>query len=360
MMYNLNMINILVFIVALSFIVLIHELGHLISAKIFGVFCFEFSIGFGPKIFSFKYKDTYYSLRLIPLGGYVSMAGEVDEDNNEFKDREIPYENTLAGISKIKKIVILLAGVFMNFLLSYIIFSLILLHNGKHALPQQPIITKVVENYPADIAGIKSGDLIKKITFNDGTVLNNIKNYDDILIFAGVKEGETIFNILRNNEELTFKITPIKENERNIYGFSFKEKEVIPITITNTWIYGFDYMFRFLKNMFTTVVNLFKGIGLSDVSGPIGIVQASSSVIKNGFKSYMFFVALISLNIGLMNLLPIPAVDGGRVLLTLIEIIINKKLNKKFEYYAIGISMLLLIILTIIVTFNDIIKLFIK
>ena len=158
-----TLINIVVFILILGIVVLVHELGHFLTAKSFGVYCSEFSIGMGPKLFSRKVWETEYEIRALPIGGFVSMAGEADNDIEEFKD--VPFERTLKGISCWKKCVVFLAGVFMNFVLSLVI--LISVYCFINVQTNTSEIGTVVPDSPAMMAGLEAGDTISKITYND-------------------------------------------------------------------------------------------------------------------------------------------------------------------------------------------------
>lgn len=355
------MLYILSFIFALSLIIALHEFGHLIAAKKFGVYCYEYSIGMGPKIYSKKFKETQYSLRLIPFGGYVAMAGEGDQDEEFSKTygvESVPFERTLKGISKTKRIIVLLAGIFMNFILAYIIFCLILLNGGKMAKQRPPVVDGVIENMPAYKAGLKKDDVIKKLTFEDGTVINKPKSTDDFSSYIAMKGGIIKIDVYRNNEIKTFQVNSVKNGEYYSIGIKLPDIEYVKINFINVFYYSFVFMFNILRMMLVALSNLFRGIGLNDISGPVGIYQASSKATSEGLVTYFSFVALLSLNVGILNAFPVPALDGGRVLLVLIEAIIRKPINKKFEYFLIVISMVLLIGLMIFATFKDIVRLF--
>lgn len=360
--YNFNMfINIIIFILCLSFIVLVHELGHLLAAKKIGVFCYEFSIGMGPKIFSKKFKETVYSIRLLPLGGYVAMAGE-DEMNEELKDKyqvgEIPFERTLKGINKFKRIIIFLAGIFFNFLLAYLIFVGVILHQKEYRVSSEPIIKDVVKDGPAYTAGLKANDYIVSVEFSNGVKIKNPKTIDQVAIYIGVYGGEMEIKVKRNEKIETFNLTAIKKDNTNIIGITLPEANYVKVDLLNVWSFAANHFLTNINFMFKSVISLFKGIGLNQVSGPIGIYKISSEIASRGFIEYLNFIALFSINIGLINLLPIPAFDGGRVLLLLVEIIIGKKLNKKFESFIIAGSMILILMLMLLITFKDIVGLF--
>lgn len=355
------MLYIFLFIFALSLIIALHEFGHLLAAKKFGVYCYEYSIGMGPKICSKKFKETQYSLRLIPFGGYVAMAGEGDQ-NEEFGKtygvENVPFERTLPGISKPKRIIVLLAGIFMNFVLAYVIFCFILLHNGKVTKERPPVIEGVVEKTPAAKSGLKQNDIIKKLTFEDGTIVDNPKTVDDFVPYIATKGGKIKIDVLRNNEIKSFEVESVKNGEYYNIGIKIPEIKYVTINVFNVFKYASSMMFNILRMMFVALANLLRGIGLNDVSGPLGIYQATARAASEGAVTYFYFIALLSLNVGILNAFPIPALDGGRVLLVLIEAIIRKPINKKIEYFLIVISMMFLIGLMVLATFKDIINFF--
>ncbi len=359
--FEVNYMNIIFFILALTAIISIHELGHLVTAKMFGVYCFEYSIGMGPKIYSKKFKETVFSIRAIPFGGYVAMAGETDnleEYKKLYGDVEIPFSRTLPGISKIKRIIVMLAGIFMNFVLAYIIIVGLLFSNGVYNKSPEPVIKEVVAQMPAAEAGLKENDKITYLEFSDGTIIKNPKNVNDVINYISYKGGNVKITVLRNQKELTFDVNTVLKDDRNMIGIVFVGPETIRINLLNVWAYGFQTMIFMISSMLVGIYNLLRGIGLSDVSGPVGIYKLSAKALSYGFKTYLNLVALLSLNIGILNDLPIPALDGGRVMLVIVEAIIGKPVNKKLEKTLIVGSMMILLALILLVTISDVIKLF--
>lgn len=355
-------INIIIFIVALSIIVLIHELGHLLAAKKFNVYCYEFSIGMGPKIFSKKYKETVYSIRLLPLGGYVSMAGEGDLNqqlNEKYDVKDLPLNRTLLGVNKIKRIIIFLAGILFNFILAYLIFVGVILHNNNYRVASEPVIKDVIVNQPAHIAGLKANDYILDIKFSNGERLKNPKNIDQVAIYISSYGEDMEMSVKRESKILNFKVQGIKNDDgRYIIGILLPEAKIIKVDLWNVWFLAANTFVSNISLMFNSIISLFKGIGFNQISGPIGIYKISSEIAQTGVIQYIQFIGLFSINIGLINLLPIPALDGGRVMLLALESILGKYFNKKIENYAIAISMLLLLSLMVLLTFKDLFNLF--
>ena len=198
--------TIIYFLILLSLIIVIHEAGHLLAAKRFGVYCYEFSFGMGPLIWQKQGKETKYSIRAIPIGGYVSMAGESDGDAM-YPDIEVSDDRRLINKPWWQKIIIMLAGVFMNFMLAWMIFSLTILSAGQFAEPAKAVVDQVVENSPAERAGFMPGDIIKKIYKTDGSSVSP-KTYIDMQTFSAGYDGEETYIVERNGEELEIKVTP--------------------------------------------------------------------------------------------------------------------------------------------------------
>jgi len=353
--------SILYFIFLLLVIVCIHEGGHLLAAKFFGVYCHEFSFGMGPLLFSKRGKETKYSIRAIPIGGYVSMAGDTENQLEEYCDVDVPSERTLTGIHPIKRIVIMYAGIFMNLILALVVMSMVLLSRGYTLVSPDAIIKEVKDDYPAYNAGIEVGDLIEEITLPDSSTYK-ITSFQDISMYISLYkgEGEISFKINRNSEIKEVDIKPIydEENESYLIGITSDEYKKVDINLLNCFKYGFETLIGYTVSIISSLSNLIRGVGLKDVSGPIGIYQTTKEVASYGLASYLTLLAVISLNLGIMNALPLPALDGGRVLLTIIEMIIGKPINKKITDIIMTASVILLIGLMIYVSFNDVLRLF--
>jgi regulator of sigma E protease len=350
--------GVIYFILVLSVIIVIHECGHLLAAKAFGVYCYEFSLGMGPKIFSFQKKETKYTLRLIPIGGYVAMAGEQEDDMELYPDINVPKNRSIKGISYWKRIVIMIAGVVMNFVLCWVIISGILIQNGEYALSPKPIVNTIVENSPAASAGFETGDLIKKVVFADGTVIKP-KEFTDLSTFTISYGDEMTYTVERDGQLIDIKVKG-QATEDGIYmvGIGAPASEVVKINLLNAGKYGFDYMVDMTGSIFKSLTRLVQGNGLDQLSGPVGIYQVTAQQASLGLSNLLLLIALLSLNVGIFNLLPLPVLDGGRIILTLVEMIIGKPLNKKFELGIMTASMVLLFGLMIFATWQDIVRIF--
>lgn len=350
--------TILYFILLLSMIILIHEAGHLAAAKLFGVYCYEYSFGMGPLLLKKKTKETQYSLRLLPIGGYVAMAGEVDGDE-AYPDVEVPEGRRLTDAAPWKKIIIMLAGVTMNFILAFVLFSLIIFSNGVYATSPKAVVDSVRENSPAEKAGFQAGDEILEITKEDGSSVKP-ETYLDMQAFTSGYEGEETYTISRDGEVLTITVVPEynEDSDSYIIGISGASSTVNDVTIVNCWKYGADEMVSITRIMFTTLKGLiFHGSGASQLSGPVGIYQATETYASMGFKYFLFLVAQLSLNVGIFNLLPLPVLDGGQVVITVLEWITHRQFSAKVKTAIMLACWVLLIGLMVFVTWNDITRL---
>lgn len=353
------MLTLIVFILMIGFLIAIHELGHLIAAKWAGVYCYEYSIGMGPLLYKHQFKETQFSLRLIPIGGYVAMAGEDEANNEAYPDVDVPQGRRLYEVKKWKQIIVMLAGVTMNLVVAFVLMALaIFINGGYNDLSVRPAsVVSVVENSSADQAGLQPGDTIIAVTLDDGTTMD-IQDYDDLSPYI---DGSTLTLTLENEGEVRqATLTPQYDEttQRYLMGIS---------TPTGTWREAtlFNVIpgsYALLKEMTVAIIDAFVGIftgdGLANVSGVVGVYQATDQVIAMGFVSLLMFVAMFSLNLAIFNALPIPALDGGRVLLLILEVILGNRVSKKLESSLIAASFILIIGLTIVITAKDIFNLF--
>lgn len=347
-------INILIFVVILSLIIIIHELGHLIAAKSFGVYCYEFSIGMGPAIYQYKKSETMISIRALPLGGYVQMAGEEGTDSSA-----IPFERTINGIKTWKQVVVMAAGAVMNIILAFVIFSGIVMARGTVSLPADPVIGAVSENSPAAVVGMQEGDKIVKMVLPDGTAIIP-ETFNDLIEgmndYAG---GSVIYTIERENETLNFVVEPKfdEETQRYLAGFSATSK-IKEISWYESFYYGGKMLVDMSVQIFQAFGNLIRGVGLKDVSGPVGIYQATSQIAASGMMALIMWLGLLSLNIGIFNLFPVPILDGGRIVIALIERAIGHRLSEKVQTVIMMAGLILIVLLMVFATANDIGRLF--
>lgn len=343
--------TIIYFLLILGIVVTIHEFGHFLFAKKAGVYVYEFSIGMGPKLFNFKRKndETNYVVRLLPIGGYVQMAGEEVE-----ADKNIPKEKNMQSKSWLQRFLIVVAGILFNFILACLIFFIIGLVNG--APVNKPYVTNVTEGTPAYSAGLRDDDLITSI---NGV---KIRNTDRLLIEMQVNLGETINLEVRNsnNEIKKVSITPekVEEDGKESYKYGLSLKNEVKKGFFESIKYAFTHFVSLVGQMFITIWYLIIGkLSLSNLSGPIGIFNVVDQSAKAGFINIIYLTGYISLNVGFMNLLPIPALDGGRLLFLIIEKIIRKPVNPKVENTIHNVGFILLLLLVVFVSYGDIVRL---
>lgn len=345
----------------LSLITIVHELGHLFVAKAFGVYCKEFSIGMGPKLYSKKFNETEYSIRALLIGGYVAMVGE-QEDDPDVEELNIPKNRTLKGIAKWKQTLVMFAGIFMNFILAWLIYSLIILNIGTYTLASKPIVDSIRSDMPAYNSGLESGDIITKAELENGMYVSpsSYSELTSFLLSCYDGNGPWKFTVDRDGNSYSYEIVPQyhEEEQRYLIGITFSDiaTKTIDVNVLNCFVYGFSYMIDMVKMIFISLSSIFRGIGIKNLSGPIGVYQVVEQSIEYGASYYFELLALISVNAAIFNAIPIPAFDGGRVLLLLIEAIIRRPLPKKLETAVLAASWVLIIMLMVFVGFNDVSK----
>lgn len=346
------MMSIIWFVLILGAIVAVHEFGHFIFAKLSNTYVYEFSIGMGKKIFGKKRKggETEFCVRAIPLGGYVMIAGE------DVQDEEIPKDRQMCNKNFIQRFLILFAGAFNNFVFAFLILFVSALIYG--AVSTKPYIGEVGENYPAYLAGIQEGDLL--ISLNG----EKISNWDRALVKLQTMNGsEVVFTVKKETGEVKdYRVSPIKEvdedgNESYKYGIATAYTK--EYGFVKSFKYAVNKMISLIESMWDTLKYLFTGkVGVNQLSGPVGIYSIIDSQAKAGLEALLYIVAYLSINVGIINLLPFPAFDGGRILFLFIEKIFRVPVSKKVEGIIHTIGFVLLMLLLIYVTGNDIIKLF--
>lgn len=357
-----TIINIIVFFLILGAIVLIHELGHFLTAKLFGVYCAEFSIGMGPKLFSKKKGETEYQIRALPIGGYVAMAGEADQEDNEIM-KDVPYERTLKGIKTWKKCIIMLAGVFMNFVLALVL--LIGIYSFVEVQTNTSEIGSVVKNKGAALAGIEAGDVINKIKINNEEhIIASFSDIQEVLDNENLQLDTDTVNmkvgLTRNKHYLEKEVTAKYNNETKSYviGITAATKQ---LTFAEAIRQGINQFIEYALLIFTTLGKLITDMThtVSQLSGPVGIYTVTAQVTQTGsISTLLSLTALLSTNIGMFNLLPIPGLDGSQVLFALVEKVIRREIPTRIKYALQMAGLILVFGLMIFVTVNDIGKFF--
>ncbi len=341
------------FIIILSAIVIVHELGHFIFAKLSNTYVYEFAIGMGPKIFSKKNKsgETEYSIRAIPIGGSVSLAGEEIDD-----DKKIPKNRKLQAKTFLQRFLIMVSGAGFNFIFAFAILFISGLIYG--CVSVKPIIADLTKDYPAYDSGLEVGDTI--ISING----DKVSSWSEVQLVIQSSDGkELVFKVKDNNNNYkTINITPKKitaDNGDVVYAIGIYKSNLIERGFLISFEYAINTTKSLFNLMFATIKSLFLGnVSVNDLSGPVGIYTIVDSQSKEGFNNILNLIAFLSVNVGVINLLPFPAFDGGRVLFLIIEKIIRKPIPPRIENTIHSIGFFLLIALMIYVTFNDVFKLF--
>ena len=321
----------------------------------FGVYVYEYSIGMGPKIFSKKPKnsETEYNIRALPIGGFVRLAGEEGEDG----DKEVPLEKKLYKKGFFQRLLIFFMGPGFNILLAVVtLFVLCLLFGAKMTTLE---VSKITTDYPAYEAGLRNGDIIIGVNGDKVSTWTQAR-----LKIATVKKGSAIDLKVKTSDGsiVVYNIKPKKEKGKDgkdtyVYGISSKLRKMQGIG--GSIEYAFVETKNIVLSMGTTIKYLFTGnLSLNDMSGPVGIYEVVDSQAKYGIDSLLYLLAYLSVNVGIVNLIPFPAFDGGHILFLVIEKIRRKPVSPNVEATITGIGFVCLMLLMIYVTFHDVIRIF--
>jgi len=357
--------NIISFLIVLGILVFCHELGHFLLAKAFKVKVLKFALGFGPKIVSKQIRETEYSIRWIPLGGFVKLLGEDDEE--EIKN--LPPEEANRALDRqsvLKKIAILAAGSIFNIILALLIFVGIYFFRGEGVF--HIYIDEVMDGGPAQAAGLRPGDAIMTL---DGQRIKSPGGLQEYLLFkARVPIDFGILRAKATGEEkvLHMRITP-REELKKIEGQEFRAGfinvkaypelvEEIPLGPFGAIMRGIQQTYEEVKKIFNVLGLLFKGrLSVSALGGPIMISKITGDVARMSLWNLIPLIAIISINLGILNLFPIPVLDGSLIVLVLIEAIIGKPLSLKQKEWIIKIGFAIIISMALFITYNDIFRL---
>jgi regulator of sigma E protease len=318
--------NFIVSILVLSGLIFFHELGHYMAARLMGVYVEVFSIGFGKKLFSFHKWGTQWSISAIPLGGYVKMKGQDDSDptNKSFDDDSYNVK------TPIQKIFILLAGPLANFVLAFILYFFIAL-GSPNVL--SPVIGEVTKDSPAFVAGLESNDTVRSI---NGKQITTWKEMAEIIAQSN---GSLNVEILRDGFIEYKTLTPRLQETKNLYGETVQKKMIgitsagvthkLDLNLAEKFSYAGEQTLFASSMIFTGVKKLIFGeVPAKELGGVISIVKLTSDATEAGWMSVLFFAALISVNLGVLNLLPIPALDGGHIMFNLYELIFKREASE--------------------------------
>ncbi len=335
---------ILLAILMFVIIIILHEFGHFITAKLLGVRVNEFSVGFGPKLFSKKGKETTYSVRAIPFGGFCAMEGEDEESNDP---------RAFGNKKPWRRFIIVAAGATFNLILGFVIAVLM-------TIPQERYATTTIGKFEDGAVSCNYG-----LQVNDEIVAANgrkIYCFSDLsYMLASAKDGKLDFTVLRDGKKVelknvTFNLEPLDDGNNyisldfRVYG---EEK-----TFTNTLKYAAKTTVSYGRIVYMSLYDMITGkFKINQMSGPVGITAAVSQATRQSVWNILYYACIITVNLGIMNLLPLPALDGGRLLFILIEMIRRKPISAKYEGLVHTIGFVILFGLIILITFNDILNL---
>lgn len=346
-------VTLILFILILGSIVFVHEFGHFMMAKLNGVYVYEFAIGMGPKIWSKKGKETEYTLRAIPIGGFCMMAGEDLEDDDL---KKIPKEKRLQAKKPWQRFLIMFFGAGNNFICAVLLLFLIGLIWGGSSM--EPVVTSVVKNSAAATSGIEAGDRILEINGHSIATTDDISLY---LAIANPEEASDIKVRKENKKVETYSVQPKKKkvDGETTYQYGIGMQQDVEKGILPALEFTGKKTISIFKQMAVTVGYLFTGgISISQLSGPVGIFSVVGDQSSAGIMNILYLVAFLSINVGFINLLPIPAFDGGHILFIIIEKIKGSPVKPETENMIHTVGLFLLMLLMVVITFNDILRLF--
>lgn len=347
------MLTLVLLILILSLLIFVHELGHFILAKKAKVHIYEFALGMGPKLWSKKGKDgVVYSLRIFPIGGFCSLAGEVYED-----DDKIPKEKFMCNRPWIQRVLVIIAGVIFNFILAILILFINGLIWGN--IDTKPIIAQLIDDYPMIKSGIEVGDKVLEVNGH------KTGNWERLSLALNLKSKSNVYKFKvekKDGANKIYEVSPKIEKDddgKKVPVFGFRAQTTLKKGVFESLKATFQKFLRIIEQMWMVIINLFKGnLALNALSGPVGMYSLVGESSNYGIQSVLYLIALLSINLGFINILPIPAFDGGRLLFLVIEKIIGKPINVKIENWIHSIGFMLLLGLMLLITVKDIIKLF--
>lgn len=331
-----GLLSLLFFLLLIFF----HEFGHFLVSKLLGIKVYEFAVGMGPGLKSFKRKETTYSLRAFPLGGFCVL------DNPEIDPVSDP--NSFYNDLPIKRILVFLAGPLVNFIIAILIFFIISFNQG--------VPSTIIKDFSEDSAlkevGFKVGDEITAINDID------INSFDDLsrALNSELKDGESVsVKVYRDYLGVySFNVEPKKENGKYYLGFYAKNEPHMFIESVDNSFKMFDEMISSIGRFFKFMISGKEGVGLSDMTSPIGVVNEINKQANKGIYDMLFFLSYISINLGFFNLIPIPGLDGSKIVSAIYEMIFKKKVNKNLAEKATKASLGLILFLSLFLFFRDI------
>ena len=344
------LISVLSFTVVFTFIALSHEAGHFFFAKLFGVKVFEFGIGFGKRLFSITRGETTYSINLFPVLAFVRIAGEGESD----EEKACSPEQLLVNKSTFQRFMIAFAGPMLNLICAVLLLSVLFSFSGMPSGVSNEI-GMINKNSPAEKAGLMIGDRL--IAINGA----KFSSMDKAIAYIHEYKGKSLeLSILREKKTITISANPEYNAKLKVHLIGFSPKalytKVNPLQAIGA---AFTQTYVMVAATLQVVIMLFTGaVSISDLAGPVGIAQITGKYAQTGLVSFVFFTAFISVNIGIINLLPLPALDGFSILFRLFEGIFRRKINSELENRINGYGLVFLLGFMFLVTVNDVLRIF--
>ncbi len=375
--------TVIIFLIVLAVLIFVHELGHFLAARAFGIRVDAFKIGFGPKLFKCKRGETEYGLNLIPFGGYVKIFGEdPDAASTSGPDAARSFVNK----ARWKQAIVLVSGVLFNFIFAWLLYIIVFASGTTVAADdfrryadsfkdERVMVTYVMPDSPADKVGLKYGDIIRYVETTAMNVVRarsayvptderkkqSVEEIQDIVNSFGNKP--VAFEFERNKSRNTIGVTPVGGLVEGKYAIGIAMKDIADVRIPFVFAIweGFRYTLVMIREtavaLYTFIANIVIGQpDFADVAGPIGIAGIVGSAAKMGMTYLLMITAIISINLGVVNLIPFPALDGGRILFVAIESATRRRIPAKFSNIVNFVGFALLMILMVVVTFKDIVK----
>lgn len=339
-------------------LIFVHELGHFLLARWAGVEVKVFSLGFGPKIFGFTRGETLYKISAVPLGGYVKMLGEHPDDETPPDKMNVSFAHKPVG----KRLAIVAAGPLANLFTAVIIFGIVLLSYGRPVL--LPQIGEVLKGYPAIEAGLKAGDMILGLDDRE------IDNWSQVSAYVAAQGAKPInVTVDRSGKVMTLVMTPRMGQTENLFGEPLSKPmigiaptgktKIVPVGFTEALWGGFVQAYDVAELTLVTLQKLILAkIPLNSVGGPIFIAQAAGEQAEAGWVNLFFFMGLLSVNLAMINLLPIPVLDGGHLFFFSLEAIFRRPVSLRIRERAQQAGLVLILAFFAVIFYNDIIRLF--